>query len=225
MSSCLRIVTVVLALLFAGSRPRRRAPAGSAPIPGTSPRPSPTSSAGMSPHGAKVANTPAPGSPAEKAGLRNGDIILSIDRTVIDNSADVDAYLAGKQPGTELRLQVSERRARAACRRDAWPRGRSAGGSRRSTTTTCPTSCSTRAGTWRSSRASPSRPTARQLVTASEDKQVRVWDWKSGQDAAHHSRQRRACHRRPDLRHGTVAERALAGHGRLDESRRAIPAT
>ncbi|MET0194026.1 MAG: PDZ domain-containing protein, partial [Hyphomicrobiaceae bacterium] len=59
-----------------------------------------------SPHGAKVTKAPAPGSPAEKAGIRNGDIILAIDRTVIDNSADVDVYLAGKQPGTELRLQV-----------------------------------------------------------------------------------------------------------------------
>ena len=58
------------------------------------------------PHGAKVTNTPAPGSPAERAGLKNGDIILSIDRTLIDNGADADTYLASKQPGTELRLQV-----------------------------------------------------------------------------------------------------------------------
>jgi S1-C subfamily serine protease len=58
------------------------------------------------PHGAKVTNTPTAGSPADRAGIKSGDIILSIDRMVIDGSADLDAFLAGKQPGTELRLQV-----------------------------------------------------------------------------------------------------------------------
>jgi S1-C subfamily serine protease len=40
-----------------------------------------------SPHGAKLVVV-AMGSPADKAGLKTGDIILSIDRTVIDTSSE-----------------------------------------------------------------------------------------------------------------------------------------
>ena len=64
----------------------------------------------MSPHGAKVVNTPARGIACRKG--RHQAAATSSSRSiasVIDNSADVDAYLAGKQPGTELRLQVLAR--------------------------------------------------------------------------------------------------------------------
>ena len=133
-----------------------------------------------SPHGAKVTKAPTPGSPAEKAGIRNGDIILAIDRTVIDNSADVDAYLAGKQPGTELRLQVL-----------------SAGRERRVTATLATRPAQQVATQVIDSNDKPIlqldsgahmalikgiafTPDGTQLVTASDDKTIRVWDWKSG---------------------------------------------
>ena len=44
--------------------------------------------------------------PGSQAGLKAGDIILSIDRTVIDTSSEADAVVAAKRPGDELRLQV-----------------------------------------------------------------------------------------------------------------------
>lgn len=57
------------------------------------------------PHGAKI-GVVASGSPAEKTGLKSGDIILSIDRMIIDTSSEADAAVAAKRPGDELRLQV-----------------------------------------------------------------------------------------------------------------------
>src|SRR5262245_825195 len=105
MSSCLRIFAVVLTLLFAGAAQAQNA--GWLGVDTRDVTKAESDQLGWdSPHGAKVTNTPTSGSPADKAGIKNGDIILSIDRSVIDNSADVAAYLAGKQPGTELRLQI-----------------------------------------------------------------------------------------------------------------------
>ena len=49
------------------------------------------------PHGAKVSRIE-PGSPADKAGIALGDIVLSLDRTEIDNAADFNASLEGKTP-------------------------------------------------------------------------------------------------------------------------------
>src|SRR4029077_17135972 len=57
------------------------------------------------PHGAKVSRIE-PGSPAGKAGITLGDIVLSLDRTEIDNAADFNASVEGKRPGTEVRLRV-----------------------------------------------------------------------------------------------------------------------
>ena len=57
------------------------------------------------PHGAKVSRIE-PGSPAEKAGLKVGDILLLLDRTAIDNAADFTASLETRRPGAEVRLRV-----------------------------------------------------------------------------------------------------------------------
>lgn len=57
------------------------------------------------PHGARV-GVLAQGSPADKAGLKAGDVILAIERTIIDTASEVEAALSGRRPGGELRLQV-----------------------------------------------------------------------------------------------------------------------
>jgi serine protease Do len=57
------------------------------------------------PHGAKVSGIE-PGSPAERAGITVGDIVLSLDRTEVDNAADFNASVEGKRPGSEIRLRV-----------------------------------------------------------------------------------------------------------------------
>ena len=46
------------------------------------------------------------GSPAAKAGLEPGDVILGIDGKSVDNSGDLPAAVASKLPGESTRLQV-----------------------------------------------------------------------------------------------------------------------
>jgi serine protease Do len=45
-----------------------------------------------------------PGSPAEKAGLRSGDIITSVDGKEIKNGDDLVALITSKQPGSTVRI-------------------------------------------------------------------------------------------------------------------------
>src|SRR5262245_44701208 len=66
-----------------------------------------------SPHGVIVTGRAA-GAPAEKAGLKAGDVIVNLDRQLVENKAGFEADLAAKAPGTEIKLIVrrgaSERR-------------------------------------------------------------------------------------------------------------------
>jgi WD40 repeat protein len=57
------------------------------------------------PHGAKVARME-PGSPATRAGLKVGDIILTLDRTELDGASDFTSRMDSTRPGAELRLRV-----------------------------------------------------------------------------------------------------------------------
>jgi S1-C subfamily serine protease len=58
-----------------------------------------------SPHGVIVTRRAA-GAPAEKAGLETGDVILSLDRMLVENKAGFEADLAATAPGTEIKLIV-----------------------------------------------------------------------------------------------------------------------
>ncbi len=48
----------------------------------------------------------APGSPAEKAGIKRGDIILGLNGETITGSGDLTAQIANMSPGTTVRLKV-----------------------------------------------------------------------------------------------------------------------
>jgi len=56
------------------------------------------------PRGAKV-GVVASDSPAEKAGMKGGDIILSIEWMMVETGSDADAAVAAKRPSEELRLR------------------------------------------------------------------------------------------------------------------------
>ena len=106
MSSCLRVFIVTFVLLFAGAASAQD-PSGWLGVETGDVTKAEIRSARLELAARRQGGQDAgSGSPADRAGIKLGDIILSIDRSVIENNSDVDAYLAGKQLGTELRLQV-----------------------------------------------------------------------------------------------------------------------
>jgi WD40 repeat protein len=125
------------------------------------------------PHGAKVSRIE-PGSPAEKAGITLGDIVLSLDRTEIDNAADFNASVAGKRPGTEVRLRVLSKghELRVAVVLD-----------QRQTLTVAgdaPILQLDTGGHMGLIKSLAFTPDGRYLVLAGDDKVIRVWDWQAG---------------------------------------------
>ncbi len=46
------------------------------------------------------------GSPAEKAGLKPGDVVIGVDGRTVDDNNDLSRYIASKAPGDTVRLQV-----------------------------------------------------------------------------------------------------------------------
>ena len=65
----------------------------------------PTSLAGTC-RGGRRSRRRCPARPAEKAGLKAGDIVLAIDRIEIDTAAELNAAIDTRRPGTEVRLSV-----------------------------------------------------------------------------------------------------------------------
>ena len=59
------------------------------------------------PLGGVVIETIAPGSPAEQAGLEPGDEFVQINRRPVNAPADINAALAGLQPGDQVQIEIS----------------------------------------------------------------------------------------------------------------------
>ena len=57
------------------------------------------------PNGALVANVEA-GSPAEKAGLQAGDVVLGVNGQKVDSSADLPRIIGEQKPGSVVRLSI-----------------------------------------------------------------------------------------------------------------------
>ena len=58
------------------------------------------------PDGAEVQGV-SPGSPAQSAGLRTGDVITGVDGREVSDPEDVSAALDGLEPGDEIRVEVA----------------------------------------------------------------------------------------------------------------------
>jgi serine protease Do len=55
--------------------------------------------------GALIADVTA-GSPAEKAGLKPEDVVVTVDGRAVEDNSDLSRYIAGKAPGTSVKLHV-----------------------------------------------------------------------------------------------------------------------
>ena len=53
-----------------------------------------------------LVNAVEPGGPAERAGLRTGDIILKVNGQAIENSADLPRQVGNSQPGKPIQLEI-----------------------------------------------------------------------------------------------------------------------
>jgi tricorn protease-like protein len=116
------------------------------------------------------------GSPAEKAGLKTGDLILAIDRSFVDTSSDVDAAVAAKRPGDDVRLEVlsngKERRVSVMlAERPKVQAAQDQGG---------PLLMLDTGGHMALIKGLFFTPDGKQLVSAADDKVIRVWDWQAG---------------------------------------------
>jgi serine protease Do len=61
-----------------------------------------------------VVSSVTPGSPAEKAGLKPEDLVLTVDGRTIENNGDLSRYIASKAPGTTVRLEILRGKSRQA---------------------------------------------------------------------------------------------------------------
>src|SRR4051794_14402453 len=57
------------------------------------------------PNGAEI-QTVVPGGPADKAGLRKGDVVKSIDGSPVKDTTDVSSAIATKKPGDKITVQI-----------------------------------------------------------------------------------------------------------------------
>jgi WD40 repeat protein len=128
------------------------------------------------PHGAKL-GVVASGSPAEQAGLKTGDIMLTIDGVEAETSSAFDKAIAAKSPGAEVLLRVlsngRERRVTVTlAERPKAQAGRDEA---------LPLLMLNTGGHMALIESLTFTPDGKQVVTASVDKLIRVWDWQTGQ--------------------------------------------
>jgi putative serine protease PepD len=64
-----------------------------------------TSSNPTNPDGAQVESV-TPGGPADKAGLRKGDLIKAVDGQAIKNPSDLSSVIATKKPGDTVTVRI-----------------------------------------------------------------------------------------------------------------------
>ena len=122
-----------------------------------------------------------PGGPAEKAGLLPDDILLSLDGMEVENTAGFIAAVSGKAPGAEIKLRLLRggKEKRLAVTLGAQPVEQA-----RAEPKDVPILQLDTGGHMAMIGASPSRRTASSLVSASEDKVIRVWDWRAARRCA-----------------------------------------
>jgi WD40 repeat protein len=127
------------------------------------------------PRGAKV-RLVAPGSPADKAGLKEGDIVDLIDGTEIETSAGFEAAIAAKPKGADVRLRVRSggRERRVAVTVAEPPRAQAADQA------AVPFLMLDPGGHMALVRSLAFTPDGKQLISAGDDKVIRVWDWQAG---------------------------------------------
>jgi WD40 repeat protein len=127
------------------------------------------------PHGARV-GVVASGSPADKAGLKTSDIIVAVERTMLETSSEVAAAIAAMPPGAVVRLQILSggRERSVSVTLAEWPKIQAAEGQER------PLLMLDTGGHMTIIRALTFTPDGKQLVSAGDDKVIRVWDWQAG---------------------------------------------
>ncbi len=64
------------------------------------------SSFGLSKPDGALVNAVVPGSPADRAGLKAGDVIVKVDRTAIEGPADVPGAIGRLRPGVKVKLEI-----------------------------------------------------------------------------------------------------------------------
>jgi serine protease Do len=64
------------------------------------------SSLGLDTARGSLVTEPRPDSPAQEAGIRSGDVILSVEGQQIDDSRDLSRTIAGYNPGTTVNLTI-----------------------------------------------------------------------------------------------------------------------
>jgi WD40 repeat protein len=127
------------------------------------------------PRGAKI-KLVAPGSPADKAGLKEGDIVILIEGTEVETSTGFEAAVAAKPPGADLRLRVrsgaQERRVAISVAEP--PRAQP------SDPSAAPILMLDTGGHMALIRSLLFTSNGKQIVSAGDDKTIRVWDWQAG---------------------------------------------